>query len=93
MVPSIIFLKIHSEKKIKLTLWLPVFLLWPFLLILLFIAVPFLLLAEIILAGRGAPIHLFGMVFGVLALFSSMRGTKIKIESPTKQTAINVAIY
>jgi hypothetical protein len=93
MAPSIIFLKIHSGKRFKIKLWLPIFLLWPIAIILLLIAIPFLLLAEMIFAQRGTPIHFFGLLFGFISVLSSLRGTKIKVAKPAKRVTIFITIH
>jgi hypothetical protein len=93
MVPSFISLKIHSGPRVKLRLWLPIFILWPFFLVLVLLLAPFLYIAEIISIQRGMPIRFFCLLGGVIAILSSLRGTKVKIDSPGKQAIVHVTIY
>jgi hypothetical protein len=93
MVPSIISLRIHSGNRFKLRLWLPVFILWPFVLILLLIIAPLVLIAEAVLVIRGTPMHLFRMIGGVALVVSSLHGTLVNVDSPEKRTIVKMAIY
>ena len=93
MIPSIINLKINSGRKFRLRLWLPIFILWPVFLVLFLIALPFLVIADIVLRVSGARIRLFGMIGGVLSVLSSLRGTAIKVRNPAQQRAVDVAVH
>jgi hypothetical protein len=93
MVPSVISLRIHTDEGRKLRLWLPVFILWPFGLILFALIAPFLALAEAILIYRGTPIRLFGILGGVLSVLCSLRGTSVNVKGRGKGNDVMVRIY
>jgi len=93
VAPNIVSLRIWTGNRFKLRLWLPVFLLWPFAVLLVLVIAPFLVLAEVFMALRGTPMHFFGMLAGVFSLLSALRGTIVNIDSPGSHTLIHVAIY
>ncbi len=59
--------------------WFPVILLWPLLLILVLLALPFVLIAEVVLANRG--IHPFKMLIVAMQILASLRGMVINIKA------------
>jgi hypothetical protein len=93
MLPAIINLNIRSKRGHGFRLWFPVFILWPVFLVLFLIALPFLVIADIVLRFSGARIRLFGMIGSVLSVLSSLRGTAIKVRSPAKQSAVDVTVH
>jgi hypothetical protein len=92
MIPSIINIKIKSGSRFKLTLWIPLFVLWPIFIVLFILALPFLLLADLIIRIMGIQIKLWYMLSGVFMLFSSLQGTLVKVNSPKSDTIVNVKI-
>ena len=70
MLPGIINLNIRSKTGTRFRLWLPLFVLWPVFLVFFLIALPFLIIADIVLRVSGARIRLFGMIGGVLSVLS-----------------------
>jgi hypothetical protein len=92
MIPSIINLRIQSGQRFKLRLWLPVFIVWPILIVLFLLLLPFLVIAEVVLRVAGTGIRLFGIIGGVVSVFSAMHGTVVKVNSPKQDTIVNVTI-
>jgi uncharacterized membrane protein len=92
MIPSIVILKIQQERGFRLKLWLPVFILWPVFLVLFLLFLPLLLIADFILHLSGVHIHLLRMVGGVFSVVSSLRGTRIKVNSHKENSIVNVTI-
>jgi hypothetical protein len=93
MIPSIINLKIQSGSHFKLRLWLPVFIVWPILIVLFLLLLPFLVIAELVMRVAGTGIRLFGMIGGVVSVLSAMRGTVVKVDSPKQNAVVLVTIH
>ncbi len=87
--PSILRLRIHNQQH-HFSLWLPLFLLWPLLLVLGLLLLPLLLIAAVILSyrGWGIPLLLLGpTIFGLLC---AMRGLKVEIGKNSEQAFISL---
>ncbi len=92
MVPSIMNLKIES-RRLRLRLWLPLFILWPLALVLFLFLLPFLVIAEIILRLTKVKIYLFAMLGGLFSLISATRGLTIKVNSRKQDAIVNVTVH
>lgn len=92
MIPSIVILKIQQEHRFRLKLWLPVFILWPVFLVLFLLILPLLLITDFILLVSGHRIRLLRMVGGVFSVVSSLRGTRVKVDSRKENSIVNVTI-
>jgi hypothetical protein len=80
--PYLVYLKIKSEEGRGFGIWLPVFLLWPLVLILFVIALPFLLLADLITSLSQQPFHQFTrLIIAILMLLPEARDTAVDIHS------------
>ena len=85
------FIKIGSGKRDgKFRLWVPLFVLFPFLLVILLLMAPFLLLATLVLwsFGWGKPFLLFIPV--LLGLFWALRGLEIDINDKGQKVFISI---
>ena len=82
--PSILRVRVRNQQH-HFSLWLPLFLLWPVLMVLALLLLPLLLIAAVILSykGWGIPLLMAGpVIFGLLC---AMRGLKVDIgEEPEK---------
>jgi hypothetical protein len=92
MLPVIVNLKIISPGKFRLKLWLPVIILWPFALVIFLFFLPVLLVADIVLKICGIDMKLFRLASAIAAVFSALCGTRIYVNSPSKNTEIRIAI-
>jgi hypothetical protein len=92
MIPSVMNLKIHSGDRFKLRLWLPLFIVWPFALVLLFLLLPFLVIAEIVLRIANARIYLFAILGCVFSLLSALRGLTVKVDNARHNSLVDVTI-
>jgi hypothetical protein len=92
MIPSVIQLTIQSASQRRISLWLPVFLLWPVFVALLLIALPPLLIADLIIAASGNKIQLCMMLVGLLTVVSSLHGARIRVNNPKHNTVVNITI-
>ncbi|MFW5813252.1 MAG: hypothetical protein ACOCXC_02905 [Fibrobacterota bacterium] len=93
MIPMFIKIRMQNEEGKRFGFWLPLFLLWPILLIPLLILLLFALIAEIFTAPRG--IHPFLMLVGLGRLLAAMRGTYVDIRSTSnsKKSTVQFKIY
>lgn len=88
MIPSLLRIKIVEERKKKLGLWIPIFLLYPFLLLAFIIALPILLVVLIVLIRKGIKVLKAGLA--LLTTFSSLRGLRIDVESEGSKVFISI---
>ncbi len=92
MVPSVMNLKIHSGARFKLRLWLPLFIVWPFVFVSLILLLPFLVLAEIILRLANARIHLFAIIGALFSLISALQGLTVRVKNEKQNSLVDVTI-
>jgi hypothetical protein len=92
MVPSIMNLRIEDGNKFRLRLWLPLFLVWPVVLVLFLILLPFLVVAEVVLRLTNVQIYLFRMLGGVFSLLSALRGLTVRVKSVRSSSIVDVVI-
>jgi len=92
MIPSIVNLKIQSGQRSRLKLWLPVFIVWPFFIVLFLLLLPFLVMADFVLWATGVKIQLFRMLGGAVSVLSAMRGTVVRVDSPKSDSIVHVTI-
>ena len=87
--PLFIHLRIPKEKG-YFGLWIPILLLYPFILALALILLPFVLLAALLLwpAGKGKQILLIGPL--ACRVLWNLRGLKVEVKENSKQFLINV---
>lgn len=83
--PYLVRLRIEEPDQTRLRLWLPLFLLWPLLLVLLAVAVVVTLLADLIsLLTLHRPVYTrlayTRLLLGIVGLLGETRGTEVFIE-------------
>ncbi len=89
--PYLVYLKIVNEESKGFGMWLPVFLLWPLVLILVLFALPFLLLADLGLRLADQPFHRFTrFVFEALMILPETRGMTVDIQEGPKVVKFTV---
>jgi len=86
--PSVLHLRIHNSRR-HFGLWLPLFLVWPLLLVLGLVLWPLLLIGAIVLWKRGwsKPLLLGGPA--IFRLFCALRGLKVEVKQPSEQVLIS----
>ena len=87
--PSILRLRIHNKQH-NFSLWLPLFLLWPLLLVLGLLLLPLLLIAAVILSYRGWGIPLLLAGPAIFGLLCALRGLKVEIGQNSEQVFISL---
>jgi hypothetical protein len=85
-------LKIHSGGRFKLRLWLPLFIVWPIALVLFFLLLPFLVIAEIVLRVANAKIYLFAIIGCTFSLLSALRGLTVKVDNAKHNSIVDLTI-
>jgi hypothetical protein len=93
MIPSVVTLKIHSGHKFRLSLWLPLFLVWPIALVLFLAVLPLLVIADIVLLIAGANIHIFRIIAGLFLVAWALPGTRVDVRGREEKSLVKVAVY
>ena len=86
--PSLLRIRIRNSN-IRFSLWLPLFLVWPLVLLAMVILSPLIILCAVLLwsLGLSKPLLLTGPV--LFRLFCSMRGLEIVVENSSDQVLIS----
>jgi galactitol-specific phosphotransferase system IIC component len=86
--PSILRVRIHNRRR-HFGLWLPLFLVWPVVMVFGLVLWPLLLIGAAILwpIGWGRPLLLGGPA--IFALLCALRGLKIEVNQPSEQVIIS----
>ncbi len=87
--PSVLRLRIHNQRR-HFGLWLPLFLIWPLMLVIFLALSPLILVLAIILwpSGMGKPILLAGPV--LFRIFCALRGFEVNVEQPSERVLISI---
>jgi hypothetical protein len=89
--PYLVYLKIKDEDSHGFGMWLPVFLLWPLVLILFLIVLPFLLLADFVLyLTNQAWQQVTTIVIAALMLLPETRGMAVDIHHDNRAVKFTV---
>lgn len=78
--PCLIRLRIEEPNRTRLRLWLPLFLLWPLLLVVLALAIAVTLLADFISLLVKHPPAYTRLLLGTVGVLGETRGTEVFIE-------------
>ena len=89
MPPSLLRIRIHSSNT-RFSLWLPLFLIWPLILLVMVILNPLVLIGAILLwpMGLAKPILLTGPL--LFRLFCSIKGLEVAVENFSEQVLISI---
>ena len=82
--PSLLRLRVQTRNR-RVGLWVPLFIIWPFVALLALLLTPFVLIAAVLLwpSGKGRPLLLAGpLLFGIVC---GLRGLTVSVEG-TSQT-------
>jgi hypothetical protein len=83
--PYLVHMRIADEQRTKFRLWLPLFILWPLLLVILILVVVATLIADLISMATLQKPKFTRFVFGILGVLSETRGTEINIQDKRNQ--------
>ena len=92
MLPAVISIRILEKGKRKLSLWLPMFILWPIALGLLGIAFVLAYIACLVSGAFQRGALLLPMLKGLFQIFSAMRGLKAEIRNEEEGRLVDVRI-
>ena len=99
--PMVLKVDIQNGRKRGFTLWIPLFIFWPFLLVVFILVLPFLLLAAVlallVIIGRGRVERLPRLIFLLMrtvprffAIYWALRGLLIDVRSGSGHVYISV---
>lgn len=88
--PAILDLSIATQTGRHIRLWLPIFLLWPLVLVLGLLGLALALLADTVLALLGRSYHFTSLLIRALAALGATRGTAIQFSNATSAVAVTV---
>lgn len=77
--PMLLVLAIGNRNGSAIRLWIPLFLLWPLLLLLFLVIVPFTIIIEILLGWRG--IRPFSILIVLVEMLTNLRGLTVDVSS------------
>ena len=86
--PSLLRVRVQTHRR-RVGLWIPLILIWPFVLLLGILLYPLVIVAAIIFwpRGWGRPILLLGpLLFG---LFTAIRGLEVRVEQPSTRVLVS----
>jgi hypothetical protein len=90
--PLVLHLRVVSPRRRPVRLWLPVFLLWPFALVLVLVALLVAILSDALLLALGRRYHRYTVLLvRSLAVLCETRGTVIRFNNAT--TAVDMTVY
>lgn len=90
--PAIIDVRVHRPDKANHRVWVPLFLLWPLLLILLLLMAPLTIVADLVLLLAGQRYHHYtALLFSLVGLLAESRGTHAHVVG--EDTHVDVDIY
>lgn len=91
--PYLMYLKIKNEDGHGFGMWLPLFLLWPLVLILFVFALPFLLFADLGLYLGRQPFHRFTrLVIEALMILPETRGMTVDIKDGSSSHVVKFTV-
>lgn len=89
--PAILNLSVTSQSGRRIRLWLPIFLLWPFVLVLGILGLAPALVADAVLMLLGRRFHhSTSLLIRALAALAATRGTAINVATATSAVAVTV---
>jgi hypothetical protein len=91
MPPAILVLAIDPAEKKPVHLWLPVFILWPLLLVLAVLSLVFTALADVVLLLMGQRYHRYTMLaFRVFGTLCETRGLQFRVKDKDATVFVTV---
>ena len=88
--PAVVNLRVAEEGGRRLHLWLPVFVLWPLLLLVGVLTVVVAAVADAVLFVLARPHRLTAFVMGCFAAVGEMRGTEVSVDNPRHTVEVTV---
>ncbi|MDP2233496.1 MAG: hypothetical protein Q8K89_07660 [Actinomycetota bacterium] len=89
--PFVIDVRVRERGERGFFLWVPLFLLWPFLLVAVLSALVVSVVLDLVLWLAGASFHhLTAMIFGALRVLAAVRGTHVRVDSDTTFVRVNI---
>lgn len=91
--PLVVDVRVREREERNFRIWLPVFLLWPLLLVIVGFALILSVILDLVLLVAGARYHYFTLLLvGALQLLAEARGTHVHVNGHDA-TVVDVDIY
>ncbi len=87
--PYVMKVRVNNPNS-KINLWLPLFLIYPLLAVILLVLLPLILIAAVVLLIMGWGKTLFIIPFAVFGCINAMRGLEVQIEQGQERVLISV---
>ena len=87
--PNLIHLRIYNQRH-RFGLWIPLFIIWPFVLATIIVLLPFTILLTLILWPFGWNGRLFKLGPGIMRCICSLRGLKVDVQNYQEQILISL---
>ena len=91
MPPMVMSVSVKAGSGPGFGIWLPLFLVWPFVLLLFLILLPFVLLADVILAFTQSRFSVTRAVLALYAVTCALRGLSVDVNSRSNNTLVRVS--
>ncbi len=88
--PAIVRFRIVEQGRRKIGLWLPIFLLWPVLILLILVSMPLLLFLALAFWWYTGARKILRCILFALSLIFSLRGLAIEVEDEEDQVIIKI---
>lgn len=89
--PLVIDVRVREEGERNFFMWLPLFLLWPILLVLVGFGLVVSAILDLVFWLFGARFHHFtAMIIGALRVLAAVRGTRVHVDSDTTFVRVNI---
>jgi hypothetical protein len=92
MPPFIASVHVHESGRTRFRIWLPVFLVWPLVYLLMLILLPLIVAADLILTAAGKQLSLTGIVFAVHRVLAALRGLRVHVSSGGGTSGVHVVL-
>jgi len=92
MLPLFLRIKVFHSGHRGFRFWLPLFLLWPIVLLIALCLLPFLLIAAFVVWRMGWPVRLFKMLGAFYSLLSALRGLSVFVKSRKENADVKFQI-
>ena len=91
--PAVFDLRIADVDRKPVRLWLPVFLLWPVVLVLAVVGLVLTVVADVVIWLFGGRFHKYTpLLLGLLGMLTEMRGLTVHVKD-TKKTSVDLVVW
>lgn len=84
--------RIRGKNRFRLSCWIPLFLLWPILAVMVILLLPLIILTEVILRLSGHDYRLCRILIATYDLVAALRGLRVDVQEKSKDSMVYVNI-